>query len=262
MARVGFTGLPPEGAKNQRDVARVINSNLTGKTNNVFDVTITGQEIEDDNFQVRVDNLLVSEQSFIVFEPKSVNALIQPVAIISQGKGFFTAAFGDPDNPIGYGQGQAADLVPFNEVVQADTFTQVTTINFFSQGAQINTTHSDGVLTILEAGTYSIFTTCSLGANPIGNNNTITFGGIKNNDPALAEGASWTRRSNATGVPLAFGAYVDLAAGDTFAAAVKVSVADTIEFDNVILSIFTIGATLPQPLLPGDTFDYRYVVIG
>ncbi len=260
--RTSFNLLPVEGAKFPRDISRVVNQAMNGKTNNVTDITITGEEIEDANFRLRVNDIRVSEQSYINFVAKSVNAIIQPVAIIEQGKGFFIAAFGDPNAPLGYGQGQASDAVPFNEAVQANVFAQVTTTNFVFQGTQINTTHANGVLTVLRAGTYSIFTACSLGGTPLGNNNTITFGGIKNNDPALAEGANWTRRGNATGIPISFGAYVDLAEGDTFAAAVRVDANDTVEFDNVIVSIFTVGTTLPLPLLDSDTFDYRYVVIG
>ena len=262
MARVGFTGLPPEGAKNDRDVARVVNSNLSGKTNNVFDITFTGQEIADGNFTVRVLNLLVSDQSIITAEPKSINAAIQPVIIIEQGKGFFDIAFGDPNAPLGFGQGQTFVDVSFTQDVQAGIFEQVTDTNFFVQGRQLNVTHSNGVLTISRAGTYAISAVCSLGLVPIGNNNTITFGGIKNNSLTDAFGTDWTRRSNATGVPMAFSAYVDFAAGDNFAAGVRVDANDTVEFDNVGVSIFSIGASIPLPLLPADTFDYRFVVVG
>lgn len=262
MTRVNFNQLPVEGPKFPRDTSRVVNQLMNGKSNNVVERSYTGAEIVNAGFRLRVEDVRVSEQSCILFQPISVNAFLLPALIIEQGKGYFIVGISDPADPYGYAQGQTLNEVPFTQAVVANVWEEVTSPNFTTFGGQLNTTHNNGVLTVEEGGTCFVSAICSLGATPFPNNSTITFGAMVNNDQARALGANWTRRSNAGGVPLSFAGYVQLAEGDTIAPAVELSGAGTIEFDSVMLSIYTVGVSIPPPLIADDLFSYRYLVVG
>jgi hypothetical protein len=263
--RTGFDQLPPEGAKLPRDVSRIVNQLMNGKSNNVGEFSRTGQEIADAGFVVIVDDIRVSEQSIILLQPLSVNAFLLPVVVLQQAKGRFAMAFSDPDDPYGYGQGQIAEPDPFDQDVLNGVWEQVVSPDFVEVPPSnlINVTHDgNGILTVEEAGTYSFSVGCSLGTIPFTNNQTLTFGIIVNNDPARVFGAEWTRQGNTAGIPMSFNGTVDIAAGETVAAAVTVDRNDTVEFNSVSLSINTIGVSITPPLAPGEDFTYRYLVVG
>ena len=84
MTRTSFEQLPVEGAKFPRDTSRIVNQMMNGKTNNITDILITGQEVLDGNFLVRVDDIRVSAQSFINLVPRSLESAAQPVLVAEQ----------------------------------------------------------------------------------------------------------------------------------------------------------------------------------
>jgi len=89
MGRISYTGLPPEGAKNERDVARTVNQMLAGFQNNVFDFTVPVGTIDQPGEIFRVNDLRISQQKYINFLPLNTAAEIADVFINNIGNGFF-----------------------------------------------------------------------------------------------------------------------------------------------------------------------------
>ncbi len=74
MARISYTGLPPEGAKNDRDVARTVNQILGGFQNCVLDIEIPAGELDNGTF--KVSDLRISTQKWIDLIPTSINGVL------------------------------------------------------------------------------------------------------------------------------------------------------------------------------------------
>ncbi len=74
MARVSYTGLPPEGAKNERDVARTVNQILGGFQNCVLDIEIPAGGLDSGSFTV--NDLRISQQKWIDLIPTDLNGVL------------------------------------------------------------------------------------------------------------------------------------------------------------------------------------------
>ncbi len=74
MARISYTGLPPEGAKNDRDVARTVNQILGGFQNCVLDINIPAGGLDSGTFTV--SDLRVSQQKWIDLVPTDLNGIL------------------------------------------------------------------------------------------------------------------------------------------------------------------------------------------
>ena len=86
VARQSYPPLPPEGAKSDRDVARLINQLLEGRQNIGRDLTV----LESETFPFDISDRLVSQQSVVLIMPMNQDALDANFMVTAVTNGQFT----------------------------------------------------------------------------------------------------------------------------------------------------------------------------